>query len=67
MQVQENTMLNLSCEASGLPRPSISWNVGGMVSRHISSARALTDPCPGFVAVAGHPPRPLSCSFLVGK
>ncbi|KAM5316065.1 cell surface glycoprotein MUC18 isoform 4-T4 [Glossophaga mutica] len=32
MQVQENTMLNLSCEASGHPRPSISWTVGGMAN-----------------------------------
>ncbi|KAM8817578.1 cell surface glycoprotein MUC18 isoform 2-T2 [Rhynchonycteris naso] len=27
--VQENTMVNLSCEASGHPRPTISWSVGG--------------------------------------
>ncbi|XP_077633917.1 cell surface glycoprotein MUC18, partial [Crocuta crocuta] len=29
MWVKENTVLNLSCEASGHPRPSISWSVGG--------------------------------------
>ncbi|XP_054448540.1 cell surface glycoprotein MUC18 isoform X1 [Pteronotus mesoamericanus] len=32
LQVQENTMLNLSCEASGHPRPTISWSVGGMTN-----------------------------------
>lgn len=32
MWVQENAMLNLSCEASGNPRPTISWNVKGMAS-----------------------------------
>lgn len=31
--VKENMMLNLSCEASGHPRPTISWNVNGTVSR----------------------------------
>ncbi|XP_029812902.1 cell surface glycoprotein MUC18 isoform X1 [Suricata suricatta] len=30
MWVKENTVLNLSCEASGHPRPSISWSVAGM-------------------------------------
>ncbi|KAM5245712.1 cell surface glycoprotein MUC18 [Ctenodactylus gundi] len=29
---KDNAMLNLSCEASGHPRPSISWNVNGTVS-----------------------------------
>ncbi|XP_040339231.1 cell surface glycoprotein MUC18 isoform X1 [Herpailurus yagouaroundi] len=29
MWVKENTVLNLSCEASGHPRPSISWSVDG--------------------------------------
>ncbi|XP_019571900.2 cell surface glycoprotein MUC18 isoform X1 [Rhinolophus sinicus] len=32
MWVQKNTVLNLSCEASGHPRPTISWNVKGMAS-----------------------------------
>lgn len=32
MWVKENTVLNLSCEASGHPRPSISWSVDGTVS-----------------------------------
>uniref|UniRef100_A0A8C5KPY1 Cell surface glycoprotein MUC18 n=1 Tax=Jaculus jaculus TaxID=51337 RepID=A0A8C5KPY1_JACJA len=27
--VKENTVLNLSCEASGYPRPTISWNANG--------------------------------------
>ncbi|XP_023500758.2 cell surface glycoprotein MUC18 isoform X3 [Equus caballus] len=30
--VKENTVLNLSCEASGHPRPTISWNVDGTAS-----------------------------------
>ncbi|XP_060035894.1 cell surface glycoprotein MUC18 isoform X1 [Erinaceus europaeus] len=30
--VKENLVLNLSCEASGHPRPTISWNVNGTVS-----------------------------------
>ncbi|XP_066227835.1 cell surface glycoprotein MUC18 isoform X1 [Saccopteryx leptura] len=30
--VQENTMVNLTCEASGYPRPTISWSIGGMAS-----------------------------------
>uniref|UniRef100_A0A8C6RVE4 Cell surface glycoprotein MUC18 n=1 Tax=Nannospalax galili TaxID=1026970 RepID=A0A8C6RVE4_NANGA len=29
MWVQENTAVNLSCEASGHPRPTISWNING--------------------------------------
>lgn len=33
MWVQENAVLNLSCEASGHPQPTISWNVNGSVSR----------------------------------
>lgn len=33
MWVQENAALNLSCEASGDPQPTISWNVNGSVSR----------------------------------
>ncbi|ELK12069.1 Cell surface glycoprotein MUC18 [Pteropus alecto] len=32
MWVQENVVLNLSCEASGHPRPTISWNVEGLTS-----------------------------------
>ncbi|XP_016063129.1 PREDICTED: cell surface glycoprotein MUC18 [Miniopterus natalensis] len=32
MWVQENMVLNLSCEASGHPRPTISWSVGGKAS-----------------------------------
>ncbi|KAF6332450.1 hypothetical protein mRhiFer1_000778 [Rhinolophus ferrumequinum] len=32
MWVQKNAVLNLSCEASGHPRPTISWNVKGMAS-----------------------------------
>uniref|UniRef100_A0A8D1S7X7 Cell surface glycoprotein MUC18 n=1 Tax=Sus scrofa TaxID=9823 RepID=A0A8D1S7X7_PIG len=32
IRVKENTMLNLSCEASGHPRPSIIWNVDGTAS-----------------------------------
>ncbi|KAL1781579.1 cell surface glycoprotein MUC18 isoform X1 [Sigmodon hispidus] len=30
--VQENAVLNLSCEASGHPQPTISWNVNGSVT-----------------------------------
>ncbi|XP_062950341.1 cell surface glycoprotein MUC18 [Cynocephalus volans] len=30
--VKENTLVNLSCEASGYPRPTISWNVNGTAS-----------------------------------
>ncbi|XP_055129449.1 cell surface glycoprotein MUC18 isoform X2 [Symphalangus syndactylus] len=30
--VKENMVLNLSCEASGHPRPTISWNVNGTAS-----------------------------------
>lgn len=29
MWAQENAMLNLSCEASGHPQPTISWNING--------------------------------------
>lgn len=32
MWVQKNTVLNLSCEASGHPRPTISWSVKGTAS-----------------------------------
>ncbi|XP_059959683.1 cell surface glycoprotein MUC18 isoform X2 [Mesoplodon densirostris] len=32
MWVKENSVLNLSCEASGHPRPSIVWSVNGMAS-----------------------------------
>lgn len=31
--VRQNALLNLSCEASGRPRPTISWNIAGAVSR----------------------------------
>lgn len=41
MWVQENAVLNLSCEASGHPRPTISWSVEGMVSRPTAPAEAL--------------------------
>ncbi|XP_036923430.1 cell surface glycoprotein MUC18 isoform X2 [Sturnira hondurensis] len=41
MQVQENTMLNLSCEASGHPRPSISWNVGGMANEQDQDSQSV--------------------------
>uniref|UniRef100_A0A5F9CD55 Cell surface glycoprotein MUC18 n=1 Tax=Oryctolagus cuniculus TaxID=9986 RepID=A0A5F9CD55_RABIT len=34
--VKENAVLNVSCEASGHPRPTISWNANGMVSREQS-------------------------------
>ncbi|XP_066102881.1 cell surface glycoprotein MUC18 isoform X3 [Saccopteryx bilineata] len=30
--VQENTMVNLTCEAAGYPRPTISWSIGGVAS-----------------------------------
>lgn len=50
--VQENAELNLSCEASGHPQPTISWNVNGSVSRLASSPHSL-NPCPGLEAVAG--------------
>ncbi|XP_020039528.1 cell surface glycoprotein MUC18 [Castor canadensis] len=32
VRVKENAALNLSCEASGHPRPTISWNVNGTAS-----------------------------------
>ncbi|PNI65868.1 MCAM isoform 12 [Pan troglodytes] len=32
VRVKENMVLNLSCEASGHPRPTISWNVNGTAS-----------------------------------
>lgn len=32
VQAKENSVLNLSCEASGHPRPTISWNVNGTAS-----------------------------------
>ncbi|TEA29473.1 hypothetical protein DBR06_SOUSAS510026 [Sousa chinensis] len=32
MWVKENSMLNLSCEASGHPRPSVVWSVDGTAS-----------------------------------
>ena len=35
MWVRENAVLNLSCEASGHPRPTISWSVEGTVSRRL--------------------------------
>lgn len=62
MRVQENTVLNLSCEASGHPRPTISWNVGGRVSRPISSSR-LSQSLPGLCCPDGGwtSSRPLSC------
>ena len=41
MWVWENEVLNLSCEASGHPRPTISWSVEGTVSRPAAPAEAL--------------------------
>lgn len=40
MWVSENAVLNLSCEASGHPQPTISWSVEGTVSGRASAARA---------------------------
>lgn len=34
VRVRENALLNLTCEASGHPRPAISWSVGGRASEH---------------------------------
>lgn len=53
--VQENAMLNLSCEASGHPQPTISWNVNGSVRRLHFSSPSL-NPGLGFEAKAGGPP-----------
>lgn len=52
MWVRENAVLNLSCEASGHPRPTISWSVEGTVSR--PPRPALGNPCPGPAALTGH-------------
>lgn len=63
MWVKENTVLNLSCEASGHPRPSISWSVDGTVSP--SPFPLLTHPCPRLCC--GDRAGPLSsASFLTG-
>ncbi|KAF5921251.1 hypothetical protein HPG69_018651 [Diceros bicornis minor] len=41
MWVKENTVLNLSCEASGHPRPTISWNVDGVASEHDQDPQSI--------------------------
>ncbi|KAG8522217.1 Cell surface glycoprotein MUC18 [Galemys pyrenaicus] len=38
--VKENTTLNLSCEATGHPRPTISWNVNGTTSQQTQDAQS---------------------------
>ncbi|XP_014444760.1 cell surface glycoprotein MUC18 isoform X1 [Tupaia chinensis] len=51
VQVEENAVFNLSCEASGHPRPTISWNVNGTASEQdrgpqsvLSSLNVLVTP-----------------------
>ncbi|KAI6052202.1 cell surface glycoprotein MUC18 isoform X1 [Marmota monax] len=39
--VKENTMLNLSCEASGHPRPTISWNINGTASEEYQDSQRV--------------------------
>ncbi|XP_036600318.1 cell surface glycoprotein MUC18 isoform X2 [Trichosurus vulpecula] len=34
MWVRENEMVNLTCEVSGQPRPTISWSVNGTIHEH---------------------------------
>ncbi|XP_015994862.2 cell surface glycoprotein MUC18 isoform X1 [Rousettus aegyptiacus] len=41
MWVQENVVLNLSCEASGHPRPTISWNVEGLTSEQDQDPQSI--------------------------
>ncbi|XP_036114771.1 cell surface glycoprotein MUC18 isoform X1 [Molossus molossus] len=41
VRAQLNTMLNLSCEASGHPRPTVSWNVGGQASEQPRGAQGV--------------------------
>lgn len=53
--VQENAVLNLSCEASGHPQPTISWNVSGSVSKLALSSQSL-NPCLGLQGMAGDAP-----------
>jgi hypothetical protein len=65
VRVKENAALNLSCEASGHPRPTISWNVNGTVSGPGLLSHAFSNPCSGFAAITGDSPRPVF--FLVGK
>lgn len=58
VRVRENALLNLSCEASGHPRPAVSWSVGGKVS---GSRPARPDPaarCPLPAEPPLLPPRP---------
>ncbi|XP_037361337.1 cell surface glycoprotein MUC18 isoform X2 [Talpa occidentalis] len=40
--VKENTMLNLSCEATGHPQPTITWNVNGTTSQQNDSQSILS-------------------------
>ncbi|KFO31048.1 Cell surface glycoprotein MUC18 [Fukomys damarensis] len=39
--VKEDTMQNLSCEASGYPRPTISWNVNGTASEQVQDPQRV--------------------------
>ncbi|XP_062053178.1 cell surface glycoprotein MUC18 isoform X1 [Lepus europaeus] len=39
--VKENAVLNVSCEASGHPRPTISWNTNGMASEQSQDPQSV--------------------------
>ncbi|XP_012585068.1 PREDICTED: cell surface glycoprotein MUC18 isoform X2 [Condylura cristata] len=39
--VKENTMLNLTCEATGHPLPTISWNVSGTTSEQNQDSQSI--------------------------
>lgn len=58
MWVKENSVLNLSCEASGHPRPSIVWSVHGTVSGCTATSQAPGHPLAGSAATTRHPPTP---------
>ena len=58
MWVKENSVLNLSCEASGHPLPSIVCSIQGPVSGHTAASQLLGRPLAGSAATARHPPTP---------
>ena len=67
MWVKENSVLNLSCEASGHPRPSIVWSVHGTVSGARQPPRRWDIPLQVLLPPPDTLPPLSRASFLVGK
>ena len=67
MWVKENSVLNLSCEASGHPRPSIVWSIQGTVSGHTAASQLLGRPLRALLPPPDTLPPLSRVAFLVGK